>query len=60
MSGAAPSSFQLSRAGLVTETLFAISNHELDGQQAFMDGKCSIQENLGLLMRMNNLFGYAK
>jgi putative sterol carrier protein len=43
-----------------SEIWLAISNNELDGQQAFMDRKYSVQGNVGLLMRMKNLFGNAK
>ncbi len=43
-----------------SEVWLAISNSELDGQQAFMDGKYSVRGDIGLLMRMRNLFGDAK
>ena len=43
-----------------SELWLAISNNELDGQQAFMDGKYLVHGDVGLLMRMKNLFGNAK
>jgi multimeric flavodoxin WrbA/putative sterol carrier protein len=43
-----------------SEVWLAISNNELDGQQAFMDGKYSVQGDVGLLIKMRNLFGDAK
>jgi putative sterol carrier protein/putative NADPH-quinone reductase len=42
------------------ETWLAIANKETDGQQAFMEGKYVAQGDMGLLMRMNSLFGSAK
>ena len=35
----------------------AIANKEIDGQQAFMEGKYTVQGDMGLLMRMKTLFG---
>lgn len=40
-----------------SEIWLAIANGELDGQQAFMEGKYTAQGDMGLLMRMNDLFG---
>lgn len=37
----------------------AISNGELDGQQAFMEGKYAVRGDVSLLMRMKNLFAPA-
>ena len=42
-----------------SEVWLAIANGELDGKQAFMDGKYAAQGDMGLLMRMNDLFGSA-
>jgi len=39
------------------EVWLAIANKELDGQQAFMEGKYSAAGDMGLLMRMKSLFG---
>jgi putative sterol carrier protein len=38
----------------------AIANREIDGQQAFMEGKYVAQGDMGLLMHMKSLFGSAK
>jgi len=35
----------------------AIASKELDGQQAFMEGKYTIAGDMTLLMRMKSLFG---
>jgi putative sterol carrier protein len=35
----------------------AIANKEMDGQQAFAEGKYSVQGDIALLMRMKSLFG---
>ena len=43
-----------------SEVWLAIANRELDGQQAFMEGKYTVQGDIGLLMRMKSLFGGAK
>jgi putative sterol carrier protein len=43
-----------------SEVWLAISNNELDGQQAFMDGKYLVQGDVGLLMQMKNFFGNAE
>ena len=40
-----------------SEVWLAIANRETDGQQAFMEGKYSVQGDMSLLMRMKNLFG---
>ena len=40
-----------------SEIWLAIANGELDGRQAFMEGKYAAQGDMGLLMRMNDLFG---
>jgi multimeric flavodoxin WrbA/putative sterol carrier protein len=40
-----------------SEIWLAIANKEVDGQQAFMEGKYSAQGDMSLLMRMKNLFG---
>ncbi len=40
-----------------SEIWLAIANKEIDGQQAFMEGKYIAQGDMGLLMRMRNLFG---
>ena len=34
----------------------AISNGEMDGQQAFMQGKYRVEGDFGLLMKLNDLF----
>jgi multimeric flavodoxin WrbA/putative sterol carrier protein len=43
-----------------SEIWLAIANREMDGQQAFMEGKYTAQGDMGLLMRMKSLFGSAK
>lgn len=43
-----------------SEVWLAISNGELDGQQAFMEGRYKAQGDMGLLMRMKSLFGSAR
>jgi len=40
-----------------SEIWLAIANKEVDGQQAFMEGKYSTQGDMSLLMRMKSLFG---
>jgi multimeric flavodoxin WrbA/putative sterol carrier protein len=40
-----------------SEVWLAIANKEIDGQQAFMEGKYSTQGDMSLLMRMKSLFG---
>jgi multimeric flavodoxin WrbA len=40
-----------------SEVWLAIANREIDGQQAFMEGKYTVQGDMGLLMRLKNLFG---
>jgi len=40
-----------------SEIWLAIANREIDGQQAFMEGKYIAQGDMGLLMRLRNLFG---
>jgi multimeric flavodoxin WrbA/putative sterol carrier protein len=40
-----------------SEIWLAIANRELDGQQAFLEGKYSVQGDMALLMRMKSLFG---
>jgi len=40
-----------------SEVWLAIANREMDGQQAFMDGKYTATGDMSLLMRMNTLFG---
>lgn len=40
-----------------SEIWLAIANQELDGQQAFMEGKYMATGDMSLLMRMKNLFG---
>ena len=42
-----------------SEVWLAIANKELDGQQAFMEGKYTATGDIGLLMRMRSLFGSA-
>lgn len=42
-----------------SEIWLAIANGEMDGQQAFMQGKFTASGDIGLLMRMNDLFGSA-
>jgi putative sterol carrier protein len=43
-----------------SEVWLAVANKEIDGQQAFMEGKYTAQGDMGLLMRMRSLFGSAK
>ena len=40
-----------------SEVWLAVANREMDGQQAFMEGKYTAQGDMGLLMRMKSLFG---
>jgi multimeric flavodoxin WrbA/putative sterol carrier protein len=40
-----------------SEVWLAVANKEIDGQQAFMEGKYTAQGDMGLLMRMRGLFG---
>lgn len=40
-----------------SEIWLAIANKELDGQTAFMEGKYTVQGDIGLLMRLKSLFG---
>jgi putative sterol carrier protein len=40
-----------------SEVWLAIANGEMDGQQAFMEGKYVANGDMTLLMRMKNLFG---
>ncbi len=40
-----------------SEVWLAIANRETDGQQAFAEGKYSVQGDMALLMRMKSLFG---
>ncbi len=40
-----------------SEVWLAIANKEMDGQQAFMEGKYTVTGNMSLLMRMKTLFG---
>ncbi len=40
-----------------SEIWLAISNGELDGQKAFMEGKYTARGDMGLLMRLGSLFG---
>ena len=40
-----------------SEVWLAIANKEMDGQQAFMEGKYTATGDMGLLMRMKSLFG---
>ena len=42
-----------------SEIWIAIANGELDGQQAFMEGKYAVRGDVSLLMRMKNLFSKA-
>jgi len=42
-----------------SEVWLAIANKELDGQQAFMEGKYMATGDISLLMRMRSLFGSA-
>jgi putative sterol carrier protein len=43
-----------------SEVWLAISNKEMDGQQAFMEGKYIATGDMSLLMRMKTLFGRGK
>ena len=43
-----------------SEVWLAIANGELDGQQAFMEGKYTVAGDMTILMRMKSLFGSAK
>jgi multimeric flavodoxin WrbA/putative sterol carrier protein len=40
-----------------SEIWLAVANRELDGQQALLEGKYSVQGDMNLLMRMKTLFG---
>jgi multimeric flavodoxin WrbA/putative sterol carrier protein len=40
-----------------SEVWLAVANKEIDGQQAFMEGKYTAQGDMGLLMRLKSLFG---
>jgi putative sterol carrier protein len=40
-----------------SEVWLAIANNEMDGQQAFMEGKYQATGDMSLLMRMRSLFG---
>ena len=40
-----------------SEVWIAIANKEMDGQQAFMEGKYTATGDMGLLMRLRSLFG---
>jgi putative sterol carrier protein len=40
-----------------SEVWLAVANKELNGQQAFMEGKYTAQGDMGLLMRLKSLFG---
>lgn len=40
-----------------SEVWLAVANNEIDGQQAFMEGKYTAQGDMGLLMRLKSLFG---
>jgi putative sterol carrier protein len=40
-----------------SEVWLAVANNEIDGQQAFMEGKYTTQGDMGLLMRLKSLFG---
>jgi putative sterol carrier protein len=42
-----------------SEVWLAIANKELDGKQAFMEGKYTAAGDISLLMRMRSLFGSA-
>jgi multimeric flavodoxin WrbA/putative sterol carrier protein len=42
-----------------SEVWLAIANQEMDGQQAFMEGKYTATGDMSLLMRMRSLFGSA-
>jgi multimeric flavodoxin WrbA/putative sterol carrier protein len=43
-----------------SEVWLAIANKEMDGQQAFMEGKYTASGDMGLLMRLRGLFGEKK
>jgi multimeric flavodoxin WrbA/putative sterol carrier protein len=43
-----------------SEVWLAIANKEMDGQQAFMEGKYTATGDMSLLMRMRSLFGAKK
>ncbi len=43
-----------------SEVWLAIANKEMDGQQAFMEGKYTAAGDMGLLMRLRGLFGEKK
>jgi multimeric flavodoxin WrbA/putative sterol carrier protein len=43
-----------------SDTWLAIANGEMDGQQAFMEGKYTVVGDMSLLMRMKSLFGSDK
>jgi putative sterol carrier protein len=43
-----------------SEVWLAIANKEIDGQQAFMEGKYTVVGDMTILMRMKSLFGSAK
>jgi len=40
-----------------SEVWLAIANKEIDGQQAFMEGKYTATGDMNLLMRLRTLFG---
>jgi multimeric flavodoxin WrbA/putative sterol carrier protein len=40
-----------------SEVWLAVANKEIDGQQAFMEGKYTAQGDMGLLTRLKSLFG---
>ncbi len=40
-----------------SEVWIAIANKEMDGQQAFMEGKYTATGDMSLLMRLRSLFG---
>jgi putative sterol carrier protein len=42
-----------------SEVWLAIANQEMDGQQAFMEGKYTATGDMSLLMRLRSLFGSA-
>jgi multimeric flavodoxin WrbA/putative sterol carrier protein len=41
----------------LSEVWLAIANKELDGQKAFLEGKYTVQGDMGFMMRMKSLFG---
>jgi len=43
-----------------SEVWLAIANKEMDGQQAFMEGKYTATGDMSLLIRMRSLFGAKK